>query len=298
MSQFCTAGIDERLVSDEGKRAEPVIGMVEVSSEDVEELVADLAVNPPRKFDLTQRVQVFNAAFQFVEFKLEGCSIARKTVRLPSDLVVAAKDQRTQQKVSSSFYLIDKENERLSGERAMKLKERIAERFLVNLPGYGNVVLRINKANFEHAVKRLNLYVELFQKLVEKELQKAIDDSRKALVEALLPAVERNPPQRSIRFIGTKPDKSTVRNWLNIELDQVFGNAKKHMSKMEVSVIFKDVTYESLNDAKFIQLAKERLPTLPQLHEEFDTAKTKQESPAQENLTHERFFDESSEAVN
>lgn len=288
----------EEAKPDADKKSEPVIGAETVSREDVEELIADLAENPPRKFDLTQRVQVFNAAFEFVEFKLEGCSIARKTVRLPSDLVVAAKDQQTRNRVNSNFHLIDKTNQRLSGERVLNLKEFISRKFLVNLPNYGNVVLRTNKADFEEAVETLKRYVERFQKRVKKELQKAIDDSRQALVTALLPAVKDTPPARSIKHIGSSPKEESVRGWLDAELASIFGDAGGHISEMKVSVLFKGVTYESLNDPNFIETAQKQLPTLKKLHDEFDTAKTVQESPSQENLTQESLFDESSEAVN
>lgn len=284
-------------LSGEGS-TEPLIGKSEVSDEDVQQVVSDLAENPPRKFDITQKVQVFNAAFEFVEFKLEGCLISKKRVRLPSDLVVAAKDPRTQKRVNSNFNLIDDDNERLSGKKAMHLKESIANKFLVNLPGYGNVVLRANKADFERAVKRLILYVELFQKRVETELQKAIEENRKTLVEAFLPAVTSNPPERSIKLIGRSPDKELVRKWLDTELTKVFGSAKSHMSQMEVSVIFKGVTYESLNDPKFVETAQKHLPTLKQLHEEFETAKAVPEVSAQESLFPKGLLDESSKAIN
>lgn len=283
---------------DAEKKSEPLIGAERVSKDDVESLISDLAENPPRKFDLTQRVQVFNAAFEFVEFKLEGCSIARKTVRLPSDLVVAAKDQQTRNRVNSNFHLIDKDNGRLSGERILNLKEFISRKFLVNLPNYGNVVLRANKADFEEAVKTLVRYVERFQKRIKKELQNAIDESRKALGEALLPAVSGNPPARSIKHIGRNPNEESVRGWLDAELANIFGDAGEHISEMKVSVLFKGVTYESLNDPNFIETAQKQLPTLKKLHDEFDTVKTVQESPAQGNLLQENLFDESSKAVN
>lgn len=277
--------LTEETKSDVEKKSEPIIGAERVSNDDVENLVSDLAENPPRKFDLTQRVQVFNAAFVFVEFKLEGCSIARKTVRLPSDLVIAAKDQQTRNRVNSNFHLIDKENQRLSGERVLNLKEFVSRKFLVNLPNYGNVVLRENKADFEAAAETLVRYVERFQKRVKKELQKALDGSRESLVAALLPAVSANPPARSIRHIGRNPNEASVCSWLDAELGNIFGDAEEHIREMKVSVLFKGVTYESLNDPNFIETAQKQLPALnKKLHDEFDPAKTVQESPAQANL--------------
>ena len=147
------------------------IGKQAVNSEDVKAVTSDLKENPPRRFDLTQKVQVFNAAFEFVEFKLEGCAIERKTVRIPADLIGLGKDPRTQNMLRSTFRLINEDDEWLSGKKVMKLKEFISEKFLVNLPKYGNVVLRTNKSDFEKAIDSLKRYVERFQERAKKKLQ-------------------------------------------------------------------------------------------------------------------------------
>lgn len=288
-----------RAVGLDGESAgERVIGKQAVHMEDVEAVTSDLEENPPRRFDLTQKVHVFNAAFEFVDFKIEGCDIKRKTVRIPADLIGLGKDPRTQNMLRSSFSLIGEDDETLSGKRVTKLKEFIIDKFLVNLPKYGNVVLRSNKANFEQAVETLKRYVERFQERVKKELQKAIDENRQTLLNALTPAVANNPPRRSIKHIGTTPNREQVRDWLDLELKKVFRTAESYVSHMEVSVLFKGVTYELLSDLDFIAVAKTKLPMLKQLHEEYETAKAIPESSNQLDLFSERVIDESSKAIN
>jgi hypothetical protein len=279
------------------KQTRRVIGTDPVSTEDVDAAVSDLAENPPRKFDLTQKVHVFNAAFEFVEFKLEGCSIARKTVRLPSELMGLGRDPKTQKMLRSTFRLIDEDNQSLSGERVIKLKDFVSKQFLVNLPNYGNVVLRANKAEFEKAVSTLRRYVARFQKRVERDLQLAINNNRKALVDALAPSVTNSPPPHSIKHIGRNPDREVAKSWLDVEMKNLFGDAKSYLSRMEVTLLFKGVTYESLSDTHFIEVAQAKLPMLKQLHEEFDTAKEKAENPVRE-IAPESLLDESSKAVN
>lgn len=244
-----------------------------VSSIEVARSAADLKQNPPAKFDITQKLNVFNAAFEFVEFSVTGCQVARKTVRLPPDLVLAARDRQTLDRVNSSFRLLDGGNQALSGDRVKDLREFISKKYLVNLPNYGNVVLRTNKQDFENAVATLRKYVERFQARVEKGLQKAMDESRAGLAKALFPAVSAKPPERSVRFIGGSPDTDAIQNWLEMDLEQHFGTARDHIKKMEVSLIFKGVTYESLKDEKFIETAQKHLYSLKKLYEEFDTAR-------------------------
>ena len=67
--------------------------------------------------------------------------------------------------------MIDEDNQSLSGERAIKLKDFVSKQFLINLPNYGNVVLRANKAEFEKAVSTLRRYVARFQMRAERDLQ-------------------------------------------------------------------------------------------------------------------------------
>src|SRR5262249_6173440 len=101
----------------------------------------DLKKNPPRKFAVARRVQVFNAAFDFAEFSVEGCSLSRTTVQIPSDLVGLGRDPRTQKMLRTTFKLIDEENTELSDEGIMKRKQSIQEKSRLNLPNYGTVVL-------------------------------------------------------------------------------------------------------------------------------------------------------------
>lgn len=265
-----------QLIEDIGNKDDaenPLSSAKDVTSIEVATAAADLKQNPPAKFDVTQKLQVFNAAFEFVEFKVSDCQIGRKTVRLEPDIVLAAKDKGTLNRVNSTFRLLDGTNNELSGERVMKLKNFIADKYLVNLPKYGNVVLRSNKEDFEKAVKTLRRYVERFQKRVEKGLQEALDGSRNSLSTALLPGVKSRPPERSIRFIGSSPDERSLETWLAADLERSFGTAKDYIRKMEVSLTFKGVTYESLRNEEFIETAKKHLYSVKELYEVFDTAK-------------------------
>ena len=67
---------------------------------------------------------------------------------------------------------------------------------------------------------------------------------------------------------------------------------------MQVKIIFKGVTYESLSDPKFIEVAKEYFPTLNRLHDEFDVAKVVSEEPNRQGQTLLDSIDESSKAIN
>jgi hypothetical protein len=59
---------------------------------------------------------------------------------------------------------------------------------------------------------------------------------------------------------GSKPQDSKLEQWLNEDLLQAFGTVDTLVGKMEVNVFYKAVTYESLQDQKFIEVAKKVFP--------------------------------------
>lgn len=247
-----------------------------VGTDQVEQVKNDLAENPPLKFDLAQRVRVFNARFEFVDFELTGLSISRKRAAIPSDLMGLAKDRKTQNLLHGTINLIPEDSE-LSGERINRLKKTIAEKYLVALKGYGNIVLRSNKQAFEKSIKRLQRCVEWFQKQVREKLQSEMDANRKILVETLLPAVAANPPRRWVKSLGQNPSADQLRCQLDAELATAFGNANDVTDAMKIRVVFKGVTYESLNDPNFVDIAAKAIPSLRFLHEEYDATKASSE---------------------
>ncbi len=271
---FTPPQIADELGSGEDGIRRQTIGLEKAKLGDIKTVEDNLNKNPPLKFDIARTVRVFNAAFEFVELELKGCLLSRKTVQIPSDLMGLAKDPKTQRLLTSHFKLVGQEQS-VSSDRVVKLKKWICDRYLVSLTRYGNVVLRNNKPAFEAAIKALRRYVARFQRQVVKELQKVMDANRKSLVVALMPAVIASPPRRWTRFLGDTPTAAQLAAALEGEIERAFGSASDLASQMEVSLLFKGVTYESLSDPQFIDVARKAIPMLKQLHEEYDAARGK-----------------------
>jgi len=181
-------------------------------------------------------------------------------------------DTNTQNLLRSTFKLVGKNSE-ISGDRVKKLKDRIARRHLIVLPGYGTVILRANKAQFEKAVNRLRRCVRWFQEHIREKLAQEIDANRDALLKALSPAVCLQFPGRWKRYLGPTPSKEDVCHQLDAELKTAFGSVADIVHEMKVKVAFKGVTYELLNDRQFIETARDKIPGLKFLYEEFDAVK-------------------------
>lgn len=251
------------------------VGTTSISPQKILETTNDLVRNPPMKFDIARKVRVFNSQIEFVEFELRGHQIGKRKVNIPSDLLGLAKDDKTKKQLRSSYQLIDDEDAKISGKVITDQKDQIIREFLINLPNYGNVILRSKKEEFEAAVDELKKRIEEFQKELEAKLQNAIDKNRISLVETLAPAVIAKTPKRWNKHLSPDPTDAEIIEMLDAELAGLFGSAEENLKKIEVSLIFKGVTYETLNDQEFVKIVKKKMPIL-KLYEEYDAAKESQ----------------------
>lgn len=264
--------VEEGLSLGEGERRGRTVGLDSVRPAQLQEVAEDLRKNPPAKFDVARVMRVFNSQIEFVELEVRNCSISRRSVRIPSDLMGLAKDPKAQALLQSSFRLVGDDTE-LSGERIMRLKNSIVQKYLVTLPNYGMVILRSNKPDFEREVDGLRRCIRNFQERAEARLQEEMDTNRAALVRALSPAVEASPPQRWNRILGPSPSPDRLRQMLDSELKKRFGTAKDVVNQMDVRLVFKGVTYELIGDPDFRKAVKKAFPSLD-LFSEIDAAPT------------------------
>jgi len=254
---------------------------VEISK--IQEVEDDLKNSPAAKFDLARRVRVFTSQFQFVELEMTGCFISRKKVPIPSNLMGLARDTAIQSQFHAHFNLVNQaklkvitpEKRTLTETTLREAKQKIAKDFLVSLKGYGTVVRRSRKEEFQKMTDNLRADVEAFQKGVTKNLQKHMDNNAGTLVQALLPAVKQNPPASYTKIYGTELKKVQVKTLLEADIKEAFGKAKWLVQEMNVKVVFKDVAYESLVDEEFLKIARREMPGLQFLHQEHEVAEAK-----------------------
>jgi chaperonin cofactor prefoldin len=222
-------------------------------------------------------VRVFNAQFDFVELSMRGAAIDRKSVHLPARLLGLTEMQNALQ---TRLHLVEDQNTR-TGQRLQKMKAWIIKTFLKHIPGYGFIVLRTNKERLMMAVDQLERCARKAQRRIWREVQAELDRKRKALVETLLPLYERSTGMRPWLL----PDG--MKKYLDAELGKIIGRSADLVKDVEVRLVFKAVTYESLVDPKFIHLVRANVPELQHLHEEFDaaTAKPLFENPPQSKET-------------
>lgn len=257
-----------------------VVGLDPVKPHQIDELAQDLAVAPPVKFDLARQVRVFTSRFQFVELEMTGCYISRKKVPIPSSLMGLANKKDIESQFHAHFNLVNSGGIEIRfGDRTFteeglrKKKQQIAKDYLTSLTGYGNVVLRAHKENMKTAIDELCEDIYVFSEGIKDVLQAHMDSNAEALVSALFPAVKQNPPKEYTKIYGLNiPDKQ-LKALLTEDIRSEFGRAENLVQDMRVTLVFKDVAYESLIDNKFLAIARAAMPGVTFLHEEYDAAK-------------------------
>jgi hypothetical protein len=147
----------QRIVTEVGKGEEGVkgqkIGLDKAKAADLAKIESDLKANPPQPFDITRKVQVFNAAFEFVDFELSGTSIKQMKVPIPKHLY-GIRNKQTRELLNTSSKLLPPSH-KLSGDHLRSDRNLIAKKYLRQIPGFGNVVLRCRKQEFEKEVEQL-----------------------------------------------------------------------------------------------------------------------------------------------
>ncbi len=260
------AGLSSEIRLDEDSRSRSISEATPVDAKRIKAVEADLQQSPPLKFDLARQIRIYTSKFQFVEFTMTGCNISRKRVPIPSDLVGLAREKEIKSQFQAHFNLveqsdlvIEKNGKKISEKSLMDHRKEIADRYLVPIANYGNIILRVNKEKFEEEVDKLKNEVEAFQEGIKNILKDHVKKNVDALTKALLPAVKQNPPDKYIRLRGDIISEKDIEDFLVCDINYEFIKAGRTAKNMEIKVVFKDVTYESLRDEKFMRRVMEAL---------------------------------------
>lgn len=248
-------------IGPEGNK-EKVVGLDPVPLSTLTAVETEMKTNPPLPFDLTRKMMVYTSNLQFVELRLVGCMLQRRTIVIPSDIIGLA-DEKTQRLLESKFRLVDEKEGGMWGDNLRRLKDFIVDRYLVHLPTFGQVVRMSEKSRLETAVKALTRKVERERKQKLKEVQTAIDKRVEVLKAALLPGVLKSPPKR-----WKTTDEEALELLLTMELRKLAGSAADLLDEAKVELRFKGVTYDTLQDPDFINLVKTAMPDMQTLHTE------------------------------
>lgn len=208
--------------------------------------------NPP-KLDLHRKLNVYNARIKFIEIQLSGFNIKQHKVKIPSDLLLVAKDDENVQKQLSATYNLfntfDKESNLVKRTKNIQDSvKRLREKYTLNLTGYGAMCLVSKIPEIEREIQEIQNEIELTKKDLARKINLEIDNSKKALSKALVPVVQNNPPQalRDNLFDSKKITVKTARSFVDDQLDKAFITGNGYLADMKLEVRYKDLTLNTL----------------------------------------------------
>jgi len=192
-------------------------------------------------------------------------------------LMGLAQDEATKERLHGTFKVLSEtdivdEDSDLSEKKLREERKRIADTYLTPIKGFGTVILRSNKEQLEKEVEGLEAMVTDFQNRLKERMEGLMTENAKKLAVALFPSVREHPPKYWIRFLGPNPTVEALEEQLVRDIRGAFGDVEKLTKAMSVGLVFKGVTYETLTNPEFADLAQERFPSL-RLHEEYDAAR-------------------------
>lgn len=261
-------------VAAEGSNTVPAdaeIGKSAVTPEQVKHTLDELKKNPPIDVDLARVTRVFSTKLQFVEFEVKGAKLSRTQLTVPSELLNADAKGDLQdliqsrlrafadlkgQEVEVDAYVngkpvLDSEQkpvkEKVSEASLQRLRNDIEKRFLYDITGFGRLIAKDEKVDFEARVDaykaQILAHAEGLKKLIEQQANEIIDEA----VDLVMERAKRSG-------VSKLPNPEKVREALHE------GLMKAKQEAPTIKLVFKDVTYEQTQNKDFRQRVEKALP--------------------------------------
>ena len=255
------AAIDTATTPEEAQKIQeaPIeIGIEPIQDEQFEKVKESDRIAPPVAFDLARQVRVFESYLQYVEVSLQGAAIQRHRIKIPQAFQRLGINKEMEGKLKSTFDLISKDSKLSSKHLEDKLKE-IRKDFTPSLgKHHGRVILKSAKPTFQERLQELRNQLEEHQKSVKADLQQSLENSKQELLDYYLPLIRKHPPDSLIA--RTIDPESEAKNWIEDELNKIFPTADALIKKMTLEEHYKDITFESLNQADFMESIRKAFP--------------------------------------
>lgn len=236
----------------------PKLVVTALTDKSISKTLQIIKENPP-KLDLHRKLNAYNARIKFIEIQLSGFNIKQHKVKIPSDLLLVAKDDENVQKQLSATYNLfntfDKESNLV--KRTTNIQDsvkRLREKYTLNLTGYGAMCLVSKIPEIEREIQEIQNEIELTKKDLARKIKLEIDSSKKALSKALVPVVQNNPPQvlRYNLFDSKKITVKAARTFVDDQLDKAFITGNSYLDDMKLEVRYKDLTLNTLEKPEVV----------------------------------------------
>ncbi|PWG03508.1 hypothetical protein [Sphingosinicella humi] len=274
------------------KTGDQEVGLAALTPEAATAITSDLKANPPQKFDIVRSVRVFSSQLQYIELKVQNCRFSSRRVALPPELLNVA-DKNLKDRISSGIrppadalgpFTIDILDEdgsmkkrKVSEKWLSQERERIEQSYTFEVPKYGRVILRSERAKFDAEVERFETNLRTYRAAVNASLEKVKSKFANTMVTEFLPRWKQRSPDYMKRFNDKPPVedlKAELHRIANELLDKAFV-----FEEPSIRVVPKDIAPESAAQEEFlvklrVAMEKKRIPAsiIASLFRNFDAA--------------------------
>lgn len=265
------------------------IGKTAITPEQVNNTLDELVKNPPIPVDLARVTRVFSTKLQFVELEIKGAKISQTQLTVPSELLNADAKGDLKELIQSKLRafadfknvevavpayidgepLLDSDGKprmtQMSEASLQRLRTALEKRFIYDIKGYGRLISKDDKINFESQVESLKAQLLAHS----NELKKLIVNQTTEIID------------EAVDLIMERAKRSGISNSTNAQ--QLRETLKKSLTRNKeeepkISLIFKDVTFEQTKNVDFRNLIDKALPAhkrkqLGKWDEHFDAAR-------------------------
>lgn len=244
------------------------IGNAALDPQKVEAMQADLERNPPAKFDIARRLNVFTSRVVYVEFEIKNFALGRKGVPLPDDFKTAT-TKALQAQISSRLRAPMAEvgavevvvgegesatTEKIDDEWLRKERKRIEDIYTFQIDNFGRVILREDWRAFDEAVKAFTAIVERYHEKVREALDAHRKTFRENFVAEFLPKWKAAPPAYMTRW-GNRADEDSLREELGNRANEVFSEML-NFDPPSVRLVEKNISPKNVEDPRFLDRLK------------------------------------------
>lgn len=263
------------------------IGVEVVTKDQVQKTLDGLAKNPPIPVDLARITRVFSTKLQFAEFTVRGAKFSKRELKVSNDYMNADIQGELKGLVESRLRAFgdfrDEEFEvpafnngkEVFDCNQMRLMEKVSEasllrqrnelerRYLFNVPGFGRLIAKDDKIEFEKLVGAFRFQLKAYSKAIREGL----DTQAGKIIDEAVALIVKRAAQTGIEMDIER---------LKQEIQK--GLARAQDEEPEVKLVFKDVTYEQTKNPEFRAKVDKALPVakrkqLGDWNYDFDAAK-------------------------
>lgn len=273
------------------------VGLDQIDKRKVEEVKKDLELRPPKEFNVARIERVFSSLLQYVELKIKDYKLGSRTLKLKAELF-GVRDEVVVRRLTNNYRLFS-ESDALTVEipnigddgqevpNAPKIKfdavsidrerQRIKKRFVIDAGKFGTLILRKDVPAFENEIETLKAKIAEYHKAVREQIELRIQEIVDELLAALHDRLKASPPDNwQSRFLGKEPTEADLSRLFR---EDIQGEVKRVKTDFDpqVTVVYKEVTYQTFKDPDFRKLVEKRFgkQSIEDILDEHDAAPAK-----------------------